>query len=67
MLIAKAFTIAGENWKFKNVCIKKFSLTEPDRRRRQALRRAQREAQGTTGGEDRETDEEDVGIKTMFF
>eukprot|EP00081_Caenorhabditis_elegans_P026338 NP_509831.1 Uncharacterized protein CELE_K09C8.2 [Caenorhabditis elegans] len=37
-------------------------LTEPDRRRRQALRRAQREAQGTTGGEDRETDEEDVVV-----
>lgn len=37
-------------------------LTEPDRRRRQAIRRAQREAQGNTAADESETDEEDVVV-----
>lgn len=48
-----------EDWDDKQIC---FSLTEPDRRRRQAIRRAQREAAGTNGAEESETDEEDVRL-----
>ena len=41
-----------------------FSLTEPDRRRKQAIRRAQREAQGNVAAaEESESDDEDVRIK----
>uniref|UniRef100_A0A1I7U194 MARVEL domain-containing protein n=1 Tax=Caenorhabditis tropicalis TaxID=1561998 RepID=A0A1I7U194_9PELO len=37
-------------------------LTEPDRRRRQAARRAQRGAQGNNAGDESESDEEDVVV-----